>query len=231
MAQYYSIPSPGNSFVNWLQVNEIPILIGLAVLMLISIICFLVYSVHANTDNKTIIHRIWLSAICSITFACLLGISIIVPVIYNRTNFTYYTSSPQVTHWVDNTVYLKSSGDFTTQDKFKLITRTPTKIEANTPTGAAYLRVVNYVKEHSNQITNVSINVNMNRTIANFETVSEHKRVISFADNSKNKNAYNTKARKEFAEWANSKGFSKDQINTIFESNTEELGTKVLAWK
>lgn len=231
MTKYYSIPSPGNPFVNWLQINETTILILLAFLIMISTICFSIYSVRANTGNETLIHRMWLSGICSITFVCLFGISIIVPAICNRTNFTYYTSSPQVTHWVGNTVYLKSNGDFITQDQFKLITRTPTKIEANTPTGAAYLRVVNYVKEHSNQITNVSINVNMNRTIANFETVSEHKRVISFADNSKNKNAYNTKARKEFAEWANSKGFSKDQINTIFESNTEELGTKVLAWK
>ena len=231
MTKYYLIPSPGNPFVNWLQINETTILILLAVLMAISIICFLIYSIRANTGNETLIHRMWLSAICSITFACLFGISIIVPTICNRTNFTYYTSSPQVTRWVGNTVYLKSDGDFITQNQFKLITRTPTKIEANTPTGAAYLRVVNYVKQHSNQITNVSINVNMNRTIANFETTSGHKRIVSFADNSKNKNAYNTKARKEFSKWASNKGFSKDQINTIFESNTEELGTKVLAWK
>lgn len=231
MTKYYSIPSPGNPFVNWLQINETTILIILTILTAISMICLLAYNVRANSGNATMIHRMQLSGICFIVFACLFVPSITLPTISCRTNFTYYTSSPQVTHWVGNTVYLKSSGDFTTQNKFKLITRTPTKIEANTPTGAAYLRVVNYVKQHSDQITNVSINVNMNRTIANFETVSEHKRVVSFADNSKNKNAYNTKARKEFAEWANSKGFSKDQINTIFESNTEELGTKVLAWK
>lgn len=219
--KYYSIPNDGNSLLNFGLLNfiEIEPLVVKTVLLLTVISISFVITLYLWHKNKTI------DLVYFIGFGiCLaLGLFFLVklPTISSSSDGTYYTTSDDVSSWTNNSVYLLSQSDQSDYDNpdswkvnekkdVKLITRTPTKIYANTPSGAAYLRVTHYLVDHHQEINNVFISVGLNKTEATFDTVNGSQSIVSYATKKGEKAA--EKRRTSLNALALAKGISKQKI-------------------
>lgn len=214
--KYYSIPNDGNSLLNFIEIES---LVVKTVLLLTVISISFVITLYLWHKNKTI------DLVYFIGFGiCLaLGLFFLVklPTISSSSDGTYYTTSDDVSSWTNNSVYLLSQSDQSDYDNpdswkvnekkdVKLITRTPTKIYANTPSGAAYLRVTHYLVDHHQEINNVFISVGLNKTEATFDTVNGSQSIVSYATKKGEKAA--EKRRTSLNALALAKGISKQKI-------------------
>lgn len=211
--KYYSIPNDGNSLLNFIEIE--PLVVKTVLLLTVISISFVV-TLFLWHKNKTI------DLVYFIGFGiCLaLGLFFLVklPTISSSSDGTYYTTSDDVSSWTNNSVYLLSQSDYDKTDSWKvnekkdvkLITRTPTKIYANTPSGAAYLRVTHYLVDHHQEINNVFISVGLNETEATFDTVDGSQSIVSYATKKGEKPA--EKRRTSLNALALAKGISKQRI-------------------
>lgn len=130
-------------------------------------------------------------------FALLMICASIMATVTSDSDGTYYTSSDDVSQWTDNTVYLVDPGvsEGNAKKDPKLITRTASRINADSPSGAAYLRVVEYLMNHRQTITNVEIDASLKQTVAMFDTPDGPKAVVAYASEKEEKAAKKAKTK------------------------------------
>ncbi len=105
--------------------------------------------------------------------------------------------------------------------------RTATKINADSPSGAAYLCVTRYLINHRKEISNVNIYASLEKTVAIFDTPNGSKMIASYAN--KKAETEDIKNGKKLREAFIDKGFSRMQLDEI-ESNIG-FKAKVLYWR
>lgn len=62
------------------------------------------------------------------------------------------------------------------------------KIEPTTKSGKAYIRVLEYLRKHKNEIANVNVHVGWDQTTAKFTTIDGPESVVCYANNKKQTN-------------------------------------------
>ena len=218
---YYSVPNQGNIFLNFIVVHPNITLAGLVSLFAITggLLLLWVYRKGPSTLPGVMLELL----------ACLGLAGSAMSYSKIASDGTYYTSSDDVSSWTDNTVYLVGPGT-TKGNKNKnapLITRTATKINADSPSGAAYLCVTRYLINHRKEISNVNIYASLEKTVAIFDTPNGSKKIASYAN--KKAETEDIKNGKKLREAFIDKGFSRMQLDEI-ESNIG-FKAKVLYWR
>lgn len=187
---YYSVPNQGNILINLITVH-FSLMFCLMIILLVGIIELSLLILSKNGVNVP-----WVISAMSY-FALLMICTSIMATVTSDSDGTYYTSSDDVSQWTDNTVYLVDPGvsEGNAKKDPKLITRTASRINADSPSGAAYLRVVEYLMNHRQTITNVEIDASLKQTVAMFDTPDGPKAVVAYASEKEEKAAKKAKTK------------------------------------
>lgn len=195
---YYSVPNQGNILINLITVH-FNLMFCLVIILLIGIVELILLILRKKGVNAR-----WGILRAEIYFLCGLMFMVcgsIMSTVTSASDGTYYTSSDDVSRWTDNTVYLVDPGvtDGNAKKDPKLITRTASRINADSPSGAAYLRVVEYLMNHRQTITNVEIDASLKQTVAMFDTPDGPKTVVAYATEKEEKAAKKAKTKLQSA--------------------------------
>mgnify|MGYP001152814106 CR=1 FL=1 len=189
---YYSVPNQGNILINLITVH-FNLIFCLVIILLIGIVELILLILRKKGVNaRWGILRAESYFLCGLMFmAC----GSIMSTVTSASDRTYYTSSDNVSRWTDNTVYLVDPGvtDGNAKKDPKLITRTASRINADSPS------VVEYLMNHRQTITNVEIDASLKQTVAMFDTPDGPKTVVAYATEKEEKEAKKAKTKLQSA--------------------------------
>lgn len=63
------------------------------------------------------------------------------------------------------------------------------KIEPTTKSGKAYVRVLEYLRQHKKEIVNINVHIGWDKTTAKFTTIDGPKSVVCYANNKTQNNS------------------------------------------